>query len=286
MDISIPKNLPNIEAMDQLRHTLLDMALRYGPRLLTAFIILMIGFLAARRMSSLSARWLQRKELEPPVQKLLSRMIGLFVLIIFLMMALQNLGVELFPLLASLGVVGVGAGLAMQGVLSNLVAGLTILFTQPFRVGEYISVIGVRGEVETIDLFSTILVHGDRSRVVIPNRKLVGEVMHNYGKIRQLDLSIGVAYSTDLDRATAAMRAVLSRNPRVLTDPTPSVGVTKLNDSTINISVQPWVKVPDYDPATNELYQAIVETCREQRIDLAFPQREIRILQGSVPGSN
>src|SRR5688572_6323559 len=100
MDLSIPKNLPNIEAIDQLRRTLLDMALRYGPRLLTALIILFIGFMAARRLSGLAAGWLQRRNLEPPVQKLLSRMIGLFVLIIFVMMALQNLGVELFPLLA------------------------------------------------------------------------------------------------------------------------------------------------------------------------------------------
>lgn len=281
MDLSMSKNLPNLEAMDQLRRTLIDMALHYGPRLLTALIILLVGALLARRIGILSGRWLERREIEPPVQKLLSRLIGLFVLLIFVMMALQNLGVELLPLLASLGVVGVGAGLAMQGVLANLVAGFTILFTQPFRVGEYISVVGVEGQVDTIDLFSTILVHPDRSRVVIPNRKLVGEIMHNYGKIRQLELSVGVAYATDLDRAIVAIRELLARNPRVLTEPTPFVGVTTLGDSAINIAVRPWVKVPDYIAAIGELNQSIVETCRERRIEIATPQREVHILQST-----
>jgi small conductance mechanosensitive channel len=228
------------------------------------------------------SRFLARREFEPPLQKLIARMVSLFVLIIFIMMALQNLGVELLPLLASLGVVGVGAGLAMQGVLSNLVAGLTILFTQPFRIGEYISVIGVEGQVDSIDLFTTVLVHTDRSRVVIPNRKLVGEILHNYGKIRQLDLSVGVAYSTDLDRALAAIRELLSRSARVLSDPLPVVGVTTLGDSSMNIAVRPWVKVSEYIVAIGELNQAIVETCRAQHIEIAFPQHEVRLLNAAV----
>jgi small conductance mechanosensitive channel len=102
------------------------------------------------------------------------------------------------PLIAGLGVAGAGIALAMQGVLSNVVAGLTIIFTKPYRVGEYIAVAGVEGQVSTISLFSTTLLHPDHSRVVVPNRKVVGEILQNFGKIRQAQVTVGIAYESDL----------------------------------------------------------------------------------------
>lgn len=269
---------PNLETMEQTKRMLIELSLRYGPRLFTAILILAVGALVARQANQLAQRFLSRRELEVSLAKLIGRMAGLLVLLVFVMMALQNLGVELLPLLASLGVVGVGAGLAMQGVLSNLVAGLTIILSQPFRVGEYISVIGVEGQVESIELFTTTLLHTDRSQVVIPNRKLVGEVLHNYGKLRQLSLQVGVAYATDLPRALLLIRTVLSQNPRVLAEPAAVVGVGQLGESAIQIAVRPWVAVPDYVDAIGELNQALVEACRSQGIKLALPQQEVRLL--------
>jgi small conductance mechanosensitive channel len=273
-------NPPNLQSVEQTRRMLLDLSMRYGPRLFTALLILGLGFLAARQLAGLTGRFLSRRELEPALTKLLGRLAGLLVLLVFVLMALQNLGVELLPLIASLGVVGVGAGLAMQGVLSNLVAGLTIILSQPFRIGEYIAVIGVEGQVESIELFTTTLLHPDRSQVIIPNRKLVGEVLHNYGKIRQLSLQLGVAYKTDLPRALAAIREVLAQSRRVLPEPQPVVGVLQLGESAIAIAVRPWVAVPDYVDALGELNQALVETCRRHGIELALPQHEVRLLGG------
>src|ERR1039457_5005198 len=136
-------------------------------------------------------------------------------------------------MIAGISVAGVGVGLALQGVLGNLVAGLTIIFTKPFRVGEWVEIAGVAGQVKTIELFTTTLLHTDMSRVVIPNRKIIGDILHNYGGIRQLDLSVGVAYGTDLNDATAIVRRVLTGNPRVLKEPVPVVGETMLADSSI-----------------------------------------------------
>ena len=159
---------------------------------------------------------------------LLVRLVRLLVLALFLIMALQNLGVELLPLIAGLGVAGAGIALAMQGVLGNIVAGLTIIFTKPFRVGEYISIVGVEGQVESIELFSTRLSHADRSIVVVPNRKIVGEILHNYGQIRQLSLSVNIKRAQDVDGALAAVQAVVNANAAVLKQPAPLIGVTKL----------------------------------------------------------
>ena len=216
--------------------------------------------------------------MEPPVRDLLLRVLWVVVMGLFAVMALQNLGVQLLPLIAGLGVAGAGIALAMQGVLGNLAAGLTIIFTKPFRVGEYVSIVGVEGRVEAIQLFSTKLSHTDLSLVVIPNRKIVGEIMHNYGRIRQLNVTVGVAYNTDLNAALAAVADVLQQNPRVLKEPAPVIRVVTLADSSINIQVGPWVNVPDYIAAGGEVNKAIVEAFRMRSIAIPFPQREVRLL--------
>ncbi len=275
-------NSLSLETVEHTKRTLIDVAIRYGPRLLVAVIILLLGGMIARRIGRFAYRWFTKIELDQPMGRLLGRVLTVIVFMVFLTMALQNLGIELLPLFASLGVAGVGVGLAAQGVLGNLVAGLTIIFTKPFRIGEWVSMVGVEGQVEAIDLFSTTLSHPDRSQVIVPNRKIVGEVLHNYGKLRQLDLLVGVAYSTDLQKALTVVRDILVRSSRTLKDPEPVIGVTVLGDSSIGIAIKPWVAVPDYVVAIGELNQAIVESFRTHRIEIAVPQREVRIVSGTV----
>lgn len=266
------------QTVQSIWKTVIEHAIAFGPKAFTAAVILVAGFFIGRWLGRLTDRGLHRVEMDAPLRMLIVRAIRVLVLALFLLLALQNLGVQLLPLLAGMGVVGVGVGLAMQGVLGNLVAGLTIIFTRPFRVGEYVSMVGVEGQVDSIDLFTTKLSHVDRSTVVVPNRKIVGEILHNYGMVRQLDLVVGVAYATDLDRALALVRGVLDRNARVLKEPVPIVRVAETADSSINLAVRPWVSVPDYDPAIGEINQAIVEKFREAGVEIPFPQREIRLL--------
>ncbi len=264
--------------IDQIKNTALDLAIRFGPKVITATLILIVGFMVSRWVSRWLARMLGRIDLEPPVRSLLARVGWILSFALFLIMALQNLGVELLPLIAGLGVAGAGLALATQGVLSNLVAGLSIIFSKPFRIGEYISIAGEDGQVHTITLFNTTLTHADRSRVVIPNRKIVGEILHNFGNIRQLEISVGVAYDADLDSAIAAIGAVLQANPRVLQDPAPVVQTTLLGEWSVNIAVKPWVLVADFGPAGGEINRAILHSLRERGIELPFPQREVRLI--------
>lgn len=254
----------------------------YGPKLIGAGIILVIGLLVAMQVGKMLQRWLGKKDLEPPVRILIVRVARLMVMGLTLMLVLEKVGVAITPMIAGLGVAGVGVGLALQGVLGNLMAGLTIIFTKPFRVGEYIEIHGVHGQVHAIELFSVILIHADKSRVVIPNRKVIGEILHNYGSIRQLDLSVGVAYSTDLNKALNAVNAVLARIPTVLKEPAPVVGVASFGDSAVNIAIKPWAKVADFGGAGAAVNQAIAEEFRKQGIEIPFPQREIRVLNGGA----
>jgi small conductance mechanosensitive channel len=258
------------------------MGIRFGPKLLVALLILAAGFFAGSWAGRATRRALVKFNLEPPVLALIERAAHIVVLGVFFIMALQNLGVELLPLIAGLGIAGAGIALAMQGVLGNAVAGLTIIFSRPFRVGDFISIVKEEGEVLEIKLFNTTLGHPDLSRVVIPNRKIVGEILHNYGKIRQLPIEVGVAYDTDVAVALKAAEDVLRANRRVLKDPSPLVRVVNFADSKVVILAAPWVSVPDYGPAGAELYQAMLEEFRRRAIVIPFPQRDIRVLSSST----
>jgi len=259
-----------------------DYIILHAGALFSALVVVGVGFIAALWVGKLMNRWLTRKTMDPPMRTLLVRIVRLLIFAMALVVALGTAGMDVTALIAGVGVAGLGIGLAMQGILSNLIAGLTIIFTKPFRFGEYIEIAGVQGQVTSIELVSTTLLHADHSQVIIPNRKIVGEILHNYGHIRQLDLSVGVAYNTNISGALVIVRGVLSRNTRVLKEPAPVVGVTMLADSSISIAIKPWTAVGDYGPAQAEIYQAIVEQFRANNISIPFPQREVRMLGGAA----
>jgi small conductance mechanosensitive channel len=267
-----------VATIGHAKDNFIELAVRFGPRLFTALLILFIGFLVSGWVSRWFEQFLGRRELEPPLRLLLSRIAWVFCIAIFALMALQNLGVELLPLIAGLGVAGAGVALATQGVLSNIVAGLSIILTKPFRVGEYIAIAGVEGVVDSISLFNTTLSHVDLSRVVVPNRKVVGEILHNYGRIRQVEVCIGVAYDSDLGTVIDLIRSALLANPRVLHEPAPVVQPMQFGDSAVNIAVKPWVAVQDQVAASGEIHAAVLATLRARGVVIPPPQREVRLI--------
>jgi small conductance mechanosensitive channel len=264
---------------------IVDLAIRYGFQVLGALIILAVSALIARSAGSLLDSRLKRTTMEPPLRILLVRVVRLLVFALGVVAALDKFGVQIAPLIAGIGVAGIGVGIALQGVLSNVIAGLTIIVTKPYRVGEYIAVAGVHGEVVTIELPTTVLVHADRSRVVVPNRKIVGEILHNYGLIRQLTLAVNIADTSDIAFALGAAREVLARDPRVLKDPEPVVGVTAVSDAGVRVSVNPWVRGAEWVVAERDLYRALLDDFRGRGIATGIPRRDIRVLNGAaLPG--
>ena len=268
----------SIETLTRAQQVAETFAVEFAPRLLAAALVLVVGWIGTGWVMRVLQKGLARFELEPPLRLLLERILRALMMALVLMIALQNLGVELLPLIAGLGIAGAGVALAMQGVLSNLAAGLTIIFTRPFRIGEYVSIAGEEGEVRSITLFNTVLRHADVSDVVIPNRKIAGEILHNYGSIRQLGLTVRVGYDADLDLAAHVAHEVLATNARVLRDPAPLVLVSTLADSSVEIAVRPWVSVPDFGAATGELNLALVSAFRARGIVIALPQQQVRLL--------
>jgi small conductance mechanosensitive channel len=273
-------NTNSLQTAIQWKEKGINYLIEHGGAIISGVIIFVIGIFVAGWVAKIVLQALEKKQLEPPVKMLLGRVIRLLIILFAAVVAIGTCGVNIGPLIAGIGVIGVGIGLAMQGVLSNIVAGLSIIFTKPFRVGEYIDILGEEGIVAQIELFTTTLTHPDKSRVVIPNRKIVGEILHNYGTVRQLDVKVGVGYGMDLNKVQAVVREILMTNPRVLKDPAPMVGISMLADSSIGIAIKPWTTVADFGPAGAEINQAIVEKFRANRIEIPFPQTEVRLLNG------
>jgi len=262
----------------QVQDMVLDLAIRYGFQVLGALVVLTAGGLVARWLGQTIDRRLQKQAMEPPMRLLIVRVLKVVIMLFAVVVALDKFGFQIAPLVAGIGVAGLGIGIALQGVLSNLVAGLTIIFTKPYRVGEYIELLGVRGDVAKIELFSTTLVHPDRSRVVIPNRRIVGEILHNHGITRQLHLTVAVPHDADLLKVLAAAGDVVNANARVLKDPPPLIGVAQIAESSIKIAVEPWVRVVDVGAADTEIYSALLEEFRTRQIELGLPRQEVRLV--------
>ena len=264
-----------------LANLITQYAVQYGFRIMGAILVIIAALFVANSVGRLFERWLNKQDLEPPLRLLLLRVLKALLVILGVLIALDQLGVQIAPLVAGLGVAGLGVGLALQGVLSNVVAGLSIIFTKPYRVGEHISLLGVHGDVAKIDIFTTTLLHPDHSRIVIPNRKVVGEILHNFGTIRQLDLSIGVSYQTDIETTLRVLRELVARHPKVLQDPAPIIGIAAFADSSITLSIRPWVPVASFGSAQIELNQAIIQQLQADGVDIPFPQREVRLINPS-----
>src|SRR5712692_6300606 len=254
---------------------MVDLAIRYGFEVLGAFAILAAGFMIARWLGGLTERRMARSGVDVPIRKLTVRALKLVVLLLSVVVALDKFGFQIAPLVA-------GIGLALQGLLTNLVAGLTIILTKPFRIGEYIEVTGVSGNVSSIELFSTTLVHADFSRVIIPNRKIAGEILHNHGSMRQVTLTVGIPHSGDLPVALGTVRAVLAANPGVLTDPAPLVGVGEVTDVAIKIRIQPWIGAADAGGIELRLYEELIEAFRKRGIATPLPRHEVRMIDGAI----
>ena len=268
----------NLDAINHAKNELIDLAIRFGPKVLVAVLVLIAGVMVGGWIGRATERGLARMDLEPPVRLLMVRLVRVVIFALFAILALQNLGVELLPLIAGLSIAGAGIALATQGILSNVFAGLTIIFTKPYRVGDYIEIAGVQGQVQLITIFSTTLLHADRSHVVVPNRKVVGEILHNYGHIRQADITVGVAYDTNLGAAFALIREALAANARVLKDPEAIVQAIQLGESAVGIAVRPWVLVPDLTAATGEINAAVLAAFTTGGIIMPAPQRVVRLI--------
>lgn len=258
-------------------HALANSVIAWGARLLVAVLILLIGWWIARRVSTAAQRVLNRGGADPLLGSFLRNLVFVLLLAVVIVGALDRVGVPTGSLLAALGAAGLAIGLALQGSLSNIAAGVLLMVFRPFRVGQYIEVASVAGTVQTVTLMHTILLTLDNREIILPNAKVASDVIVNVNArgTRRIDMVVGIGYGDDIEKASRIVHELLAAEPRVLKDPAPVVAVLALADSAVNLAVRPWVASSDVFGVQSSLLRAIKDRFDAEGISIPFPQHEI-----------
>ena len=201
---------------------------------------------------------------------------------ILIVIALGRLGVDVGPLVASLGVTGVVLGFAFKESLGSLAAGLMIALNHPFKVGDYVTVAGVEGAVVELNMMATVLSTADNKKVTVPNNAVWGRAITNFSALgkRRVDVQVGVAYGTDLAKAREVALQALAKVPGVLAEPAPAVAVASLEDSEVVFNVRPWSTCADYWAVHSAAQVAVMEAFEKAGFDIPFPQLDVHMKNG------
>nr|WP_051220905.1 mechanosensitive ion channel domain-containing protein [Erythrobacter cryptus] len=246
-----------------------------------ALAVLIIGVILARLLGRWADRALTRSErIEPTVARFLSNIIRYALWVVVGVTVLTQFGVETTSIIAALGGLALAVGLALQGTLSNVAAGVMILIQRPFRVGETISAGTVNGTVQAIGLFTTEIVQLDGLFVMVPNNELWNKPVVNFTRMptRRFELLIGIAYSDSIEQARAELLALARADARVLADPEPVAFVAALADSAVTMGLRVWCKTEDWLALSWALTEAAKTRFAEVGLTIPFPQREVRTL--------
>jgi small conductance mechanosensitive channel len=244
-----------------------------------AFAVMVIGFFVVRALGRAVNKALANSDrIEPTVAKFLGNVVKYALWVILGVTVLTQFGVQTTTIIAALGGLALAVGLALQGTLSNVAAGVMILLQRPFRVGEYITCGTVAGTVEGIGLFTTEIIQLDGLYVMVPNNELWNKPVVNFTRMptRRFELVIGIGYSDSIERARAELLALAAADERVLAEPAPVVFVAALADSSVNVGLRVWCATPDYLRVSWDLTEAAKNRFDDVGISIPFPQREVR----------
>lgn len=253
----------------------------YSFQIVGAVIVFLIGLFVSRRAASLILNLCERKNLDITLSRFFASSARILVIVATLVIVLPKLGIQITPFVAAIGAVGLGAGLAVQGLLSNYSSGLSIIFTRPFVVGDTIRVKGVWGIVEEVHLAHTLLTNEEGEVIIIPNKHIVGEIINNSQSDTLLELSVGIAYDSNIDLALDAIRGALEQLDGLSTGRTPQLGIANFGDSAIEIEARVWGLTRTIHETRFAANYAIAAALKKADIVIPFPQRELRLLNGA-----
>lgn len=261
----------------------------YGLDFVAAILTLIFGIWLSRRASRLTADWLSRVDrLDRTLVPIMAALVRYAGLTLTIVITLGNFGVETTSIIAVLGAAGLAVGLALQGTLSNVAAGLMLLFLRPFRIGDWVEAAGVSGSVREIGLFTTTIDTFDNVYISIPNSSIWSSNIINHARYgtRRMDLDIGIGYDSSLDTAETALMS-LAADPRVLSDPAPRFLVVSYGDSAINVRLRAYASYDDFFDLYWDLNRRLKGVLDEHGIEIPFPQRVIHHLDNrSVAGGD
>jgi len=267
-----------LEQFQQIYTLITEFLVTYSFQLAGAIVIFLIGLFVAKKVAKIATRVCEKNNVDITLSIFIANTLRIIVVIMVAIIALGKVGISVTPMVAAIGALSLGAGLAIQGLLSNYGAGFTIIITRPFVISNTISVLGVNGIVKDISLAHTVLTNEDGVEITIPNKHSMGEILHNSFANTLVDSNIGISYDSDPQQAIAVIQQCLKEMNPVCNEPEPQVGIDNFGDSAIEIGVRYWVSTETYFKNKYQTNLKIFKALQDANITIPFPQREVRLL--------
>ena len=274
-----------IQQVEKYYNLIMEYLVTYSMQILGAILILFIGLWIAQKVSNMVAGLMQRHNIDITLTNFVSNVIKVLLIIMFLVIALGKVGISVTPFVAAIGAASLGAGLAMQGMLSNYGAGLAIIATRPFVVGDTIEVKGVSGQVKTIELGHTILINEEKVEITIPNKHIVGEILHNSFSYSLVKGEIDIAYDANADLAIELIEKVLDEHELVSDSPHAQVGIERFAESGVTLSYRFWVPTTKIIETKLAVNRNVFKAIQGADIEIPFPQRIVTLNQTNDKGA-
>jgi small conductance mechanosensitive channel len=260
----------------------IDFLANYSFQIIGALIIVTIGWFLSKYVFNFLIKFFQQHDFDVTLGKFVANGIRILVFGAMLVVAIGKLGISIAPFIAAVGAVFLTAGLAIQGSVANYAAGISLIITRPFKIGDTILINKVYGEVEEIRLAYTTLRTEDEELITVPNKNMIGEVIVNSFKYRIVESSVGISYEDDAEKAIAIIRDVVQGLESVSSETQAIIGIEKFGESAIEIGVRYWVPTRNFFKIQYEANMAIYKALREAKITIPYPQREIRMVSQNI----
>lgn len=270
-----------MEFVEEHSETIINMILLYGPQLVLAIVVLIVGFWIIKRVIGLMDRALNKKSVEPTLTRFLESLASVILKALLLISVASMVGIETTSFIAVLGAAGLAIGLALQGSLSNFAGGVLLLLFKPYKVGDVIETLGHTGTVHSIQIFTTVLKTPDNKTIIVPNGPVANGSIVNYSTeaTRRCDMVFGIGYDDDIDKAKGVLQGLIDAESRVLKDPAPALLLAELADSSVNFKLRLWVNAADYWGVYFDMQEAVKKAFDANGVSIPFPQRDVHLHQ-------
>lgn len=264
---------------------LFKIGLQWGGTLLSALAVLVFGMWVAKRLTQWATSLLHRKSMDEAAAGFVGQIAYAILVVMVLLTALDQLGVDTTSMIAALGAAGLAIGLALQSSLSNLASGFLLVTLRPFKKGDYVEAAGTSGSVDQITMLQTRLVTPDNRKVTVPNSSVMSNTITNYSALptRRLDLVVGVSYDDDIRQVKAVLEELVAGDERIMKEPSHLIAVSELADSSVNFNFRMWCQASDYWALKWDMTERIKLTFDERGISIPYPQRDVHFHQASTP---
>jgi len=264
-----------LEDMQKFYDIIIEFFVNYSFQIVGAIIILIIGFYVAKKVSSLIEKICLSKNMDVTLTKFIAMGIKVAIIAGVSIIAVGKIGITITPFVAAIGALSLGAGLALQGLLSNFGAGISIIATRPFIVGNTISIQGYTGVVKIIKLAYTVLETEDKEEITIPNKHIVGEILTNSFEYTIVEMSVGIEYTADPKKAISVIYEVLTQFEEISKESKAQVGIKEFADAAIVIELRYWAPTQQFNETQYKVNLAIFDALQKNNINIPFPTYNI-----------